>query len=81
MTEVGAAVYPRPYWAPVSKDPDPEGPALISPQLPAPRPARRPEPYGSESRAYSSERGVEFTLDSEWNNGILESKADGSLIL
>jgi hypothetical protein len=28
------------------------------PRLPAPPPARRPQPYGSESRAYSSERGV-----------------------
>ena len=32
---------------------------MISPQLPA-------------RRAYSSERGVEFTIDSEWNIGMLE---------
>ena len=29
-------------------------------QLPAPPPARRPEPYGSESRAYSPEGGPGF---------------------
>jgi hypothetical protein len=28
-------------------------------QLPAPPPARRPEPYGSESRAYSPASGSE----------------------
>jgi len=41
------------------KDPGPEDPALISPQLPA-------------RRAYSSERGVKFTLESQWNNGMME---------
>jgi hypothetical protein len=54
-----------------SKDPGPDGPALISPQLPA-------------RRAYSSERGVEFTLDSKWNDGMMESwesKTDDGLII
>ena len=32
----------------------------IRAQLPAPPPARRPEPYGSESRAYSPEGGPGF---------------------
>jgi hypothetical protein len=44
---------------------------LISPQLPA-------------HRAYSSERGMEFILDFEWNDGILEewvSKTDDGLNL
>jgi hypothetical protein len=56
----------------IIRDPGIVDPALISPQLPAPPPARRPQPYGSESRAYSSEREVEFTLDSEWNDGMTE---------
>jgi len=47
--------------------------ALISPQLPAPPPARRPEPYGSESRACCSERDVPFALDCEWNDGMVAS--------
>jgi hypothetical protein len=42
-----------------SKDPGPEDLAFISPQLPA-------------RRAYSSERGVKFTLNSEWNDGMVE---------
>jgi len=42
-----------------SKDPDPENLALISPQLPA-------------RRDYSSERGVKFTFDSEWNDEMVE---------
>ena len=54
----------------ISKDPGPEGLALISPQLPAPLPARRA--YRPEGIAYSSERGVEFTLYSEWNNAMVE---------
>ena len=49
------------------KDPGPEDPALVSPQLPAPLPARRA--YRPEGRAYSSERAMEFTLDSGWNVG------------
>jgi len=31
-------------------------------QLPAPPTARRPEPYGAESRAYSPERGVIWVI-------------------
>ncbi len=44
---------------------------MVSPQLPA-------------RRAYSSERGVEFALDSGWNDGIMEYwvlKTDEGLIL
>jgi hypothetical protein len=59
------------YAVEKSKDPVPEAPTLISPQLPA-------------RRAYSSERGVEFALDSGWNGGIMEywkSKTDDDQIL
>jgi hypothetical protein len=50
---------------------DPEDPALNSPQLPAPLPARRAS--RPEGRAYSSERGVEFTLDSKWHAGMKDT--------
>ena len=37
---------------------------------------KNPSPEGPPQlparRAYSSERGVEFTLDSKWNNGMME---------
>ena len=55
----------------MSKDPGIEDPALVSPQPPA-------------RRAYSSERGVAFTLDSGWIDGMLEnweSKTEEALIL
>jgi hypothetical protein len=56
-------------------------------QLPAPPPARRPEPYGSESRAYSpegraysSERGVIWVItfaSSVQVSGVRHKKVSG----
>jgi hypothetical protein len=47
---------------------------LISLQLPAPLPARRA--YRPEGRAYSSERGVEFTIETGWNDGMVASGSE-----
>jgi len=51
-------------WILIVKNPGPRDPALVSPQLPA-------------LRAYSSESGVEVTLDSEWNDGTANSLGPG----
>ena len=40
----------------LSEDPGPEDPALISPRLPAPPPARRPEPTGRRVELQLGER-------------------------
>jgi hypothetical protein len=57
-----------------------EGIVKIRVQLPAPPPARRPEPYGSESRAYSSERGVIWMItfaSSGQVSGVRHKKVSG----